>query len=165
MVDKMSRQYAFIIEHSQFPNPFLLEISRWTNLTRSTLSFFEPKVLYCPPAMVPIFRGILEKHQLRHYREAVKVEMVVALLDNLEFNHYYENTIMAIVRLECVCFLHVNRLTRSSHKMIYDLTKRVFLIRKNCFAEEHYLINDFTEDVRRSLGKLMHVLNNSIELK
>ena len=40
-------RYAFVIGHESFPEPHLIEISRRTSISESTLSYFSPFVKYC----------------------------------------------------------------------------------------------------------------------
>ena len=54
----MRRRYAFMINVDPFPNLFLVEMSRRTNLGHRQVSYFEPNVTYCPPSMNTVLEDI-----------------------------------------------------------------------------------------------------------
>ena len=159
-----SSHYAFIIKHKTYPDPFLFDISQWTGIYSLKLRFFEPNVLYCPLAMGLILKAILEKHKLRYFCEVVKEEMVIALLGKLDFKYCMENAILAIVKMECLRKLNIKRLTRSSHKLVEKVAHKAIKHRRLRVLQESHIRSNFTEDVRRTLGELRHILSTTMQL-
>jgi hypothetical protein len=94
------RCFAFIVNVKRHPDPFLVEMSRRTNLQRMTMRFYEPNILYCPPEMEPILVAILDKPELKSLREVVKVAMVSILKEKGDHQDTYEAAVEAILDSE-----------------------------------------------------------------
>ena len=63
------RSYAFITGgRSNFPDPFLVEISRRTRTRQQQVAFFEPDVVYCPSFANRVVKSLLEDdHVFAHW--------------------------------------------------------------------------------------------------
>ena len=126
------------------------------------MHFFEPRVRYCPLEMNPILKAILEHNELRRFRDVVKYEMLIAVLHEVDSKYYFENTILAIVRMECEKILNIERLTRSSYNLVKRISNRVIVLRRQRIEEEKYRRDNFINDVRRSLCALNYVVSNTL---
>ena len=105
-----------------------------------------------------ILKVILEHNELRRFRDVVKEEMLIAVLDELDSKYYFENSILSIVRLECEQILTKERLTRSSYNLVKRISNRVIVLRRQLIEEKNYMRDNFINDVRRSLCALNYVL-------
>ena len=126
------------------------------------MHFFEPRVQYCPLEMNPILKAILENNEVRHFRDVVKYEMLIAVLHELDSKYYFENAIIAIVRMECEQILNIERLTRSSYNLVKRISNRVIVLQRQRIEEEKYMRDNFINDVRRSLCALNYVVSNTL---
>ena len=129
------------------------------------MHFFEPRVRYCHLEMNPILKAILKHNELRRFCDIVKEEMLIAVLDELDSKYYFENTILAIVRMECEKILTNERLTRSSYNLVKRISNRVIVLQRQRIEEESYMRDNFINDVRRSLCALNYVVLTTLNYK
>ena len=71
--------YAFIYDTPNFPNPFLVHISRKTRTDLAMVQCYEPNVIYCPKQMNNILKSILYDLDIFKFRSLVKNELFFLL--------------------------------------------------------------------------------------
>ena len=162
----MSKRYAFILHQTSLPDPFLVELSRGTGLTRSNLEFYKPNVVDCPTSINPIIRAFLADTLLfKKHRLLVKKTLTNLLLERREkivsLALAQDRTVEAIISHEILEMLvHVAscRRTRKREKALLQLFEKCRLLRKKRHEEElHFGYPCLSDDVSRSMSELRYV--------
>jgi hypothetical protein len=168
----MSRQFAFISNVDEFPNPFLVEISRRTGTTRRQILYYQDKVTFCPSVLDPILRSILDNKTIfcRHRMllktkvlsliEEEKRAMTVATESRpLSLQICITKCIETILYHEIfsrIGFLQTRKKLRTARRLLSDVQK----IRKKRLRDERHLPVPFAADLQRSKQELNFVLES-----
>jgi hypothetical protein len=161
--------YAFITGQITLPDPFLCELSRRTKKTRRHLSYYEPNVVYCPSAVVPIVRCILDRSSIlyKQYRAQAKVSLLrsihLFLAESVTEDQARETILEDIITMEIQERLRSDfyfRRTRQATKFQdYLMTQWQLTRQKRLVGEQHLLSRSFSFEVERSLGELSFVMH------
>ena len=158
------RRYAFIVGKPCLPDPFLIEISRRTRATAQQVAYFEPNVLYCPPAASLTVRCIIEDQFIFKKHRVVVKEAVVAVLmrqgmvwkDPVEFQ---EEVVKFFVEEKLKASFHQRMITRQRTVLVDRIMSKWDAVHCRRIGEEQHLgVGLLGENIRRSLGELAFVV-------
>jgi hypothetical protein len=165
--------YAFITGQLDLPDPFLCELSRRTKTTRRHLSYYEPNVVYCPSAVDPIVRCILDRSSIlyKEYRSQAKLSLLRSIHlfseTSITEDQARETILEDIVTMEIQKRLRWDFYfcrTRQATKYQAVITTQWQLTRqKRLVDEKHLRYRSFSADVDRSLGELSFVMHKFSE--
>jgi hypothetical protein len=170
MTAPSSRDFAFIVNEDAFPNPMLVEISRWTKTEKKNVDFYMPNVIYPPTNMKFILKSVLDHHELfQNHRQAIKEAMVEAITskneDALGSSSALQNLgVESIIKQEISKVLFTTHndstglvFTRRKEHLFNEMLLGCRNLRRKRLRDEHYLRNTFLSDVQRSKSELKYV--------
>jgi ABC-type ATPase involved in cell division len=164
----MKKAYAFITGQASLPDPFLVELSSHTKMTRRQLQYYEPNVVDCPSEAVPIIRSVLAQNSIvfKKYRLVAKKSILRTILlnDSISEEQVHEEAIMAIIAHEIREALRVQnfdfRTRRCSKQEALILRQWQQTRRKRLKEEQHLMYRTLTPDVERCITELRFVMKS-----
>lgn len=150
----------------QFPELFLVKISRCRMTTRRQLQFYEPNVPYCPGLVNSILEAVLKRKALcRPYSKIIK-EAILALIKEEEGTIITEGEAVQFV-IESIIEFEVFRLlladerdTRGKSKCRKKIRDTALAMRKKRMSDEHHLPCSFVDDLLRTKNELLYAVLN-----
>ena len=157
-----SRSFAFITNEADYPDPFLIEMSRRTQLRHSSVSYFDPNVLYCSPDMNKILEEIQDNRFFfsRKYWTAMMDKLVLILEDQYYWRkETIHNCLVHVIVYEELIFFHKEKKeTRSLTKKLENIFSNAMDIREKRMENESHFSNTFVFDCTRSLQELRYAI-------
>ena len=162
-MDNNHPKYVFIYNTPNFPNPFLVHISRKTKTDLSLVRRYEPNIIFCPTEMNTILNSIFYDKDLFQIRPIVKNGLFLLLKENSSITYREIDlcnvAISLIIKNEL--FEKENQTqTRSYLTERNNIVKRCKTIRERRLIEEAHIGYSFLLDVIRSLQELKYVIQN-----
>lgn len=163
------RRYCFLLNADGFPCPFLLEMSRRTQLGYTSVSYYDPDVLYCSYEMNEVIDQLQDNSEFfRNYRDDIHPILCNILMDYFEWDadEIHDSVVHIVMEVYIfTAFAKTNRrLTRHAFDVIHDVLRNGKRIRESRLTNESHLTNTLVFDCQRSIRELRHamVLQNVI---
>jgi hypothetical protein len=156
-----SRGYAFILNSSFLPDPYLVEMSHRTKTTLRDLAFYGPNVIYIPKELDSIMRSILKfrylslVHLEKVFVHWLKRSPQSAIKSSFQAR---ELAVDAIIEYELRRRMGVRRNTRLFNRILKKLKSQVLHVREKRLRDECHITMSFHEDYQRSIHELAYVL-------
>jgi hypothetical protein len=164
------KQYAFITGgRSDFPDPFMVEMSRRTKTRPRQVAFFEPDVVYCPSVANQVLRSVSGR---RLHRVAVHKALVKLFGDNDDGSSVtevdcVEVVVKATILEEAVLFTrgYFKKCTRRSSFVLSKILTGWKQVRQRRMEEERHLPSQtLGEELCRSMTELRTVVKGECNI-
>ena len=156
------KRYAFITGgRNNFPDPFLVEISRRTRTRPQQVAFFEPDVVYCPSFANQVLKSVLEQDRAIFVHRAIVKPALLEYFLKFEGRgteaEVKEGVAWSLIVVEAAKMVDAsNHPGMRSTAQVQAATINVWRVlhKKRLVEEEHLGKHSLGEEVSRSMAEL-----------